>query len=152
MASTNESKYGNKIYPNFALVLPNEAFNTPIRDGADEDGNPIKISIADYFSLTAGNRKVNPLAGGTHSWGNFEMDEEDLFANKALIESSGLVYSKDFTLDLPNVAYQLSYGQLKEFLATSPLNKGATDEKGNYILDENGDKIIIDQKLTRGLY
>lgn len=134
--SSNKNKYGANIYPGYAFVAPNAAFESPIMEipVLDAQGQPTAqtefVSIKDYFALEMpdsafSNRKVIPLKGGTHSFGMFDMSaaKGDFDKNKTLMQANGLKDSKDDFLDAdPTAAFMLSYSELVEFLDVSPLN------------------------------
>ena len=133
---TNKNKFGTNIYPGYAFVAPNEAFDAPIMEiptfdeNGEPDGGTEFVSIRDYYRLEVvdsvfTNRKVMPLAGGTHSFGMFDMSHAkgEFTKNSNLIKDNGLRdCGDDFTLSDLDSAYILSYGELVEFLEVSPLN------------------------------
>ena len=134
--STNKNKFGTNIYPGYAFIAPNNAFDAPIMeiptfdtDGLPDGGTEF-VSIREYFIREVvpsvfSNREVIPLAGGTHSFGMFDMSSAkgEFEKNKLMIKANGLKDSgDDFTLSDLDAAYILSYGELVEFLEVSPLN------------------------------
>lgn len=138
MTSTNEQKYGAKIFPSYAFIAPNEAFDIPVRELTREvevDGEITElseiVSIRDYFRLTKGNRKIMTLGKGTHSFALFAMSEadNDFANNKHLMAINNVIDGGlDFTLDTADVGYILNYEELQKFLDESPLAKSIEPE------------------------
>ena len=127
--TTSEQLTGSNIYPNWILVLPNNAWDTPsIMTVTDEEGNTTEVSIREYLAHPSSNtglisnRQILPMPCGTHSYAPFDVDVEDITNNEALITNSGLIDGvRDFTLNDPNLAYQLPYGVFKNGFKASPL-------------------------------
>jgi len=139
MADTNtEENGGHAAGFGYVFIAPNDVFTQPTMTIKLYDENGVQtgtdtVDIQTYYNTVdpangrAISRTVKTLAGGTHSFGLFNTDENkgEYTAAKANVETALMTFGGyDYTLD-GNVAYLIPFMEFQDkFLVESPLCVG----------------------------